>query len=104
MVTANNSKARELKREIRKYTSTLTTIDKNSGYLIRILLKNHVHLEITLEKLRLELFPKDRILKILRIDNQFITERTRKWSLLHHIMLLPCIPHEHYSIREIESR
>ena len=101
-VIADNSKARKHKRAIGKYTSTLTAIDKNSGYLIGFLLKNHVHLETTLEKLRLEIFSKHRILKIVRLDNQFITEPIREWSQLHHIDLLPCIPYEHHSIGEIE--
>jgi hypothetical protein len=43
-VIADNSKARKHKRAIGKYTSTLTGIDRHSGYLIGFLLKNHVHL------------------------------------------------------------
>jgi hypothetical protein len=101
-VIADNSKARKHKRAIGKFTSTLTGIDRHSGYLIGFLLQNHVHLETTLEKLRLEIYSKHRILQILRIDNQFITEPIREWAQFHHITLLPCIPHEHHSIGEIE--
>ena len=89
-VIADNSKARNHKRDIGKYTCTLTAIDRNSGYLIAFLSKNYIHLETTLEKSRIDFFSKDRILKIFRI-----AESVREWSQFHHITLLSCIPREH---------
>ena len=55
-VIADSSKARKHDQTIGKYTSILTAIDRNSGYLINFLLEKHVHLKTTLAKLRLEFF------------------------------------------------
>ena len=101
-VYADNSSQRKHKRAIGGYTCALTAIDLATDYKFGYLLKNQQHLENTLEKLRLEIYSQHRNMKIIRLDNQFITEEITKWSQIHQITLLPCIPHEHHTIGGIE--
>ena len=64
--------------------------------------KQNAHLEVTLEEIRLEIVAQRRELKVIRLDNQFVTEAINKWKQPHHITILLCIPHEHWSIGEVE--
>jgi hypothetical protein len=38
----------------------------------------------------------------LRTDNAFVTFTLKAWCLLHHVILSPCIPHEHFQIGLVE--
>ena len=60
------------------------------------------NLEIYLEKLRLAVKAQHRNIAILSLDNEYITEPILDWALDNHIDLLPCIPHEHWSIGMVE--
>ena len=60
--------------------------------------KNQAHLETTLEDIRLDIHSEYRKLKILTIDNQFVTEPIRKWVK----NIRPCIPHKHWALGEIK--
>ena len=83
---ADNSKQRKHKRAIGGYTCPLTAIDLATDYKFGYLLKNQQHLENTLEKLRLEIYSQHRNMKIIRLDNQFITDEIKKG--LRYIKLL----------------
>ena len=69
-----------------------------------MLKKSHALLEIQLEAFRVQVCASDRVLKILRIDNEFAAADIRTWAALctPPIALQPCIPHEHHSIGDIE--
>ena len=93
-VIADNSKRLKHKRAIGGYTSALTVVDMKTGFKWVYLLKNHAHLEVTLEAIRLEIVSQRRELKVIRLDNQFVTEAVNTWKQPHHITILPCIPHD----------
>ena len=101
-VIADNSKRLKHKRAIGGYTCALTVVDMKTGFKWVYLLKNQAHLEVTLEAIRLEIVAQRRELKVIRLDNQFVTEAVNTWKQPHHITILPCIPHEHWSIGEVE--
>ena len=99
---ADSSKARKHKRAMGGYTCVLSAIDLATGYKWGYTLKNQANLEITLEDIRLEIHSWGRKLKILTIDNQFVTAPITIWKNTHNITLQPCIPHEHWALGEIE--
>ena len=73
-VFADNSKARKHKRGIGVYTCALTLVDLATRFKLGYALKHTGHLENTLEEIRLEIYSiENRILKVGRLDNQFIT-------------------------------
>jgi len=41
-------------------------------------------------------------MKILRMDDDFVTEEITEWIQTQRMLLLPCIPHEHNTLGEIE--
>ena len=50
---------------------------------------------------------RDRVMKVLRIDNQYVTADIQKWAATISpgrpaIQLQPCIPHEHHTIGDVE--
>jgi hypothetical protein len=81
---------------------TLTAIDVTTGYHWGFLLKSQASLEQYCETLRLEIVSAGRILRRLRTDNAFVTNALKAWCLLHHVILSPCIPHEHFQIGLVE--
>jgi len=101
-VFADTSKARKHKRAIGGYTSAMNCIDQTSDFVFGYLLKNHQNLENYLDKLRLQVHAQHRTIVIIHIDNEYIPESILAWALENHITLLPCIPHEHWSIGAIE--
>ena len=103
-VWANNSKALKHRRAYGKYTSTLTAVDLSTRYKIGTLIRSTSDLELHLEALRLEIRGTGHTLKVLRLDNQFLTRPVKDWaaSCEPYIELQPCIPHEHHSIGDIE--
>ena len=62
------------------YTYALTAIDLATGFKWGYPLKHQAHLETSLEDIRLEIYSEYRKLKILTIDNQFVTEPIRAWA------------------------
>ena len=100
-VFADSSKARKHKRAMGGYTCVLSAIDLATGYKWGYPLKNQANLETILEEIRLEIHALGRTLKILTIDNQFVTAPITKWKNTHNITLQPCIPHEHWALGEI---
>ena len=104
-VFADNSKARKHKRAIGGYTCALTVVDLATGFKLGYVLKHTAHLETTLEEIRLEIYAiENRILKVIRLDNQFITKPIKLWAMAldNTIEFKPCIPYEHHSIGDIE--
>ena len=103
-VFANNSKALKHKRAFGRYTGALTAIDLATRFKIGKLIKSHSSLEVQLEELRVDVHAAGHTLRVLRIDNEFITAPIKRWAGLCEppIELQPCIPHEHHSIGDIE--
>ena len=103
-VFANNSKALKHKRAFGKYTGALTAIDLSTRFKIGKLIKTHADLEVHLESLRVDVCGTGHTLKVLRLDNEFVTAPIKRWAALCRppIELQPCIPHEHHSIGDIE--
>ena len=77
-VFADNSKAKKHKRAIGGYTCALTAIDLCTGYKLGWLLKSQSKLEKILDELLLEVHSKSRTLKVVRMDNQFVTAPIKK--------------------------
>ena len=48
-------------------------VDMATGYKFGTLIKSHASLEIQLEAIRVQVCASDRVLKILRMDNEFET-------------------------------
>jgi len=63
----------------------------NKGYLLRYI----KHLLLLCKQ-------KHFIIDILRLDKEFITEDITEWCMDNHIFILPCIPHEHNTLGDIE--
>ena len=103
-VFADNSKARKHKRAFGNHTGALTAIDLSTRFKLGKLLRTHKSLEVQLEEIRVEVRSRALTMKVLRIDNEFITQPIKQWAALCDppIELQPCIPHEHHSIGDIE--
>ena len=103
-VFANNSKALKHKRAFGRYTGALTAIDLATRFKLGKLIKSHASLEVQLEELRVDVHAAGHTLRVLRIDNEFVTAPIKRWAGLCEppIELQPCIPHEHHSIGDIE--
>jgi len=106
-IFADCSKARKHKRAFGNYTGAQTAIDLATGFRFGHLLRGHGNLVEKLELLRLEVSSRDRIMKVLRIDNQYVTADIQKWAATTSpgrpaIRLQPCIPHEHHTIGDVE--
>ena len=103
-VWANNSKALTHRRAFGKHTGALTAVDLSTRYKIGKLIKTTADIEVQLEELRLEIRGTGHTLKVLRLDNQFVTKPVKEWAAKcePYIELQPCIPHEHHSIGDIE--
>ena len=99
---ADSSKARKHKRAKGGYIYVLSAIDLVTGYKWEYFLNYQANLETTLEDIRIDIHSEYRKLKILTIDNQFVTEPIRKWGKLHNITFRPCISREHWALGEIE--
>ena len=82
-------------RAFGNYVGALTAVDMATGYKFGTLIKSHSSLEIQLEAIRVQVCAADRVLTILRIDNEFETDAIRTWAALctPPITLEPCIPH-----------
>ena len=102
---ANNSKALKHRRAFNRYTGALTAIDLATGFRIGKPLRSHKSLENTFKELRVEVPDAGHTLKVLRMDDEFLTEPVKRWAALCNppIELQPCIPHEHHSIGDIEK-
>ena len=103
-VFASTSKALKHKRAFGRYTGALTAIDLSTRFKIGKLIRSHASLEVELEALRIEVHGSGHTLRVLRLDNEFVTVAIEKWaaSCDPPIELQPCIPHEHHSIGDIE--
>ena len=103
-VWANTSKALKHRRAFGRYTGALTAVDLATRYKIGKLIRTTSALEEQLEALRIEIRGTGHTLKVLRLDNQFVTAPVKKWAAQcePYIELQPCIPHEHHSIGDIE--
>ena len=103
-VFANNSKALKHRRAFGRYTGALTAIDLSTRYKLGKLIKSHASLEVQLEELRVDVHAAGYKLRVLRLDNEFVTAPIKRWAGLCEppIELQPCIPHEHHSIGDIE--
>ena len=73
-VIANNSKRLKHKRATGGYTIALTVVDMKTGFKWVNLLKNQAHLEVTLEEIILAIVAQRRELKVICLDNQFVTK------------------------------
>ena len=103
-VFANSSKALKHKRAFGRYTGALTAIDLSTRYKIGKLIRSHASLEVELEALRVDVHGSGHTLRVLRLDNEFVTDAIETWAkgCEPPIELQPCIPHEHHSIGDIE--
>ena len=79
--------------------SDMATVEK-----FDTLITSHFPLEIQLEAIRVQVCAAGRALKILRVDNEFETDAIQTWAALctPPVTLEPCIPHEYYSIGDVE--
>ena len=104
-VFANNGKALKHKRAFGRYTGALTAIDMSTRFKIGTLIRSHANLDTHLEALRVEIHGTGHTLKVLRLDNEFMTQDIKTWAAKCEppIQLQPCIPHEHHSIGDIEK-
>jgi hypothetical protein len=80
----------------------LTILDDKTNYIWGYTLDNFTNLQDYLEDVRLDIKNHEGILKILKIDNQFLTKALIKWAKHNNVQLEPCIPHEHHQIGKIE--
>ena len=103
-VFAGNSKARKHKRAFGNHTGALTAIVLSTRFKLGKLLRTHKSLEVQLREIRVKVRSRALTMKVLRIDNEFITQPIKQWAALCDppIELQPCIPHEHHSIGDIE--
>ena len=79
-VLADSSKARKHKRAKKGYTCVLSAIHLATGYKWGYPLKHQEYLETSLEDIRLDIYSEYIKLKMVTIDNQFVTEPVRKWG------------------------
>ena len=79
-VFANNGKALKHKRAFGRYTGALTAIDMSTRFKIGTLIRSHANLEIHLEALRVEVHGTGHTLKVLRLDNEFMTQDIKTWA------------------------
>ena len=68
-------------RAFEKHVGAFTAVDMTTEYKIGTLIESHASLEIQLKAIRVHVCAADRVLKILRIDNNFETEAVRTWAL-----------------------
>ena len=103
-VFASTSKALKHKRAFGRYTGVLTAIDLSTRFKIGKLIRSHASLEIELDALRVDVHGLGYTLRVLRLDNEFVTDAIETWAKECEppIELQPCIPHEHHSIGDIE--
>ena len=103
-VWANTSKALKPRRAFGRYTGALTAVDLSTRYKIGKLIRTTSAIEEQLDALRIEIRGTGHTLKVLRLDNQFVTAPVKKWAAQcePYIELQPCIPHKHHSIGDIE--
>jgi hypothetical protein len=80
----------------------LTILDDFSNHIWGYSLDNYNNLHDYLEEVRQEICNVQRKVKIIKLDNQFITKNFQKWARKNNITLEPCIPHEHHQIGKIE--
>ena len=66
-------------------------LSQNKGYLLRYI-----------KHLRLITIQRRRVMKTLRIDEDFLTEEITDWCRSNKIDILPCIPHEHATLPDVE--
>ena len=81
---------------------SLTAMDMNSKFKKGFLLQNKGHLLRYFKNLQLTIKQRRRILKRLRVDSEFVTDEINTWAMNNSIELLPCIPHEHETLPDIE--
>ena len=79
-VFANNGKALKHKRAFGRYTRALTAIDMATRFKIGTLIRSHANLEIHLGALRVEVHGTGHTLKVLRLDNMFMTKDIKTWA------------------------
>ena len=95
------------KKSFNNNLSALTIIDNATDYKWGYPLPNHGTSASIIEKLILvyqELKSHNRILMIIRADDQFVTSEIKAWcdSCTPQVKILPCIPHEHQQIGKVE--
>ena len=101
-VFSDNSKACKHKRAIAGYTCALTAVHLATDIKLQYVSKYTAHLETSLKEIRLEAHSKFRILKVRRLDNQFVTDPITLWVLESNMKILPCIPYEHHFIGDTD--
>ena len=72
-VIASTSKALKHKRAFGRYTGVLTVIDLSTRFKIGKLICYHASLEVELDALRIEVHEPGHMLRVLRLDNEFVT-------------------------------
>ena len=80
----------------------LTCKDLKSGKRIGFLMRNRGYLLRYLKHLVLMCHQRSRTPKVFRIDEEFHTEEIKTSCEKQRILLLPCIPHEHATLGDIE--
>ena len=70
---ASTSKALIRKRAFGRYTDALAAIDLSTRFKICKLICSHASLEVELEALRVEVHGSGHTLRVLRLDNEFVT-------------------------------
>ena len=93
------------KRAFGRYTGALTAIDMSTRFKIGTLIRSHANLDTHLEALRVEIHGTGHTLKVLRLDNEFMTQDIKTWAAKCEppMQLQLCIPHEYHSIGDIEK-
>jgi hypothetical protein len=86
----------------RKELYTFTAVDTSSRYIFTKLTTNRAGVVDHLESLRLFALSKDRKIKILRTDHEFITSAAASWARTNFITVRPSVPHEHDTVRLVE--
>jgi len=102
-IMANNLNLQENK-SFGGNVATLTAMDRTTRYLFGDTIKGVSNKDILpiVEQFRLQILNQNRLLKTIRTDNKLITIMLKNWAMQHNITLLPCIPHEHFQIGDIE--
>jgi hypothetical protein len=92
-------------KPVRSFDGSLYTfngIDLASDYAYSASIASRVGLLLHVMRLRDFITASGKSLKVLRMDNEFLTIAIRSWCAQNHIKFLPSLPHRHNKTRRIE--
>ena len=81
---------------------SFTTVDLSSEFVFSRLCRNRLSIVAHLEALRVFVAAKQRALRVVCCDNEFVTAAISAWATLNFVQLPPSVPHEHNTVRKIE--